>query len=405
MPEPSEHPNDQAEVVLRFLESVGRRAEAEFYVQLFRAEPREQFGAIFVDASVARHATEAVVLHLKFLAGLGLAPLTVLGAFEHADASEHAGRIVRRLERQGIAAQLLRATPEEPDLAAEAVRLCRAGVLPVLALTSADGATPDARFDALGALLAGLRSRKLIVLHRRGGLQQNSALIPLVNLSTDVPALLQSRELTRKERAIVAQAQRLVAAAPHKLAVTITSPLNLLRELFTVKGAGTLLRKGAAVLRVAGYDGVDIARLRALIEGSFGRAPTDAFFARPVLRVYLEESYRGCAILTESPFGPYLTKFATDREARGEGIARDLWDALVDDHPTVFWRARAANPINEWYTRLADGLVKTPGWWVFWKGLAVERVPEAVAWSLAQPVDLPTRDEASTRVDQALRTP
>jgi hypothetical protein len=33
-------------VVLRFLESVGRRAEAEFYVQLFRSEPKEQFGAI-----------------------------------------------------------------------------------------------------------------------------------------------------------------------------------------------------------------------------------------------------------------------------------------------------------------------------------------------------------------------
>ena len=380
-------PNEQAETVLRFLESVGRRAEAEFYVQLFRAAPKEQFGAIFVDASVARHATEAVVLHLKFLAGLGLAPLTVLGAFEPGDAPEHAARVVRRLERQGIAASLVPAG-DVAAVCAEVVRLCRAAVLPVLALTTAEGATADARFEFLGAVLAAIASRKLIVLHRRGGLQQNGALLPLVNLSADLPALLASRELTRKERAIVAQAARLVAPAS-RLTVTITSPLNLLRELFTVKGAGTLLRRGAVVRRSDSYDGVDVARLRALVASSFGREPVADFFERPVRHVYVEAHYRGCAIVTESPFGPYLTKFATDREARGEGIARDLWEALVDDCPTVFWRARSTNPINEWYTRLADGLLKTPDWWVFWRGAALEQVPALVAWALARPVDLP----------------
>lgn len=386
-PEPPA-PTEQAETVLRFLESVGRRAEAEFYVQLFRAGPKEQFGAIFVDASVARHATEAVVLHLKFLAGLGLAPLTVLGAFEPGDAPDHAARVVRRLERQGIAAALIPGG-DVAAVCAEVVRRCRAAVLPVLALTTAEGDTADARFAFLGAVLAGIASRRLIVLHRRGGLQQHGALLPLVNLGADLPALLQSRELTRKERAIVTQAARLVAPAS-RLTVTVTSPLNLLRELFTVKGAGTRLRRGAVVLRHDGYDGVDIARLRALIASSFGREPVEDFFDRPVRRVYREEHYRGCAIVTDSPFGPYLTKFATDREARGEGIARDLWEALSDDHPTVFWRARSSNPVNEWYTRLADGLVKTPEWWVFWRRAPLAEVPALVAWALSRPVDLPT---------------
>ncbi len=198
-----------------------------------------------------------------------------------------------------------------------------------------------------------------------------------------------SRDLTRKERAMVQQSQRLVLSTTHRLVATITSPLNLMRELFTVKGAGTMLRRGAVITRHEGYEGVDTQRLRTLIASSFGRAPTDAFFERPVLRVYIEEAYRGCAIVTDSPFGPYLTKFATDREARGEGIARDLWDAMQADSTAVFWRARSSNPINEWYTKLADGLVKTPEWWVFWKGIAMERVPDAVAFALSQPVDLP----------------
>jgi hypothetical protein len=377
-----------ADVVLRFLESVGRRAEAEFYVQLFRSEPKEQFGAIAVDANVARFAFEAVVLHLRFLAMLGLAPLVVLGAFAPADAPEHAARVVRRLGREGVSAAIV-PSADVDALTDAVVRACREGTLPVLALSLDDGATADERFEKLGALLGRLQSRKLIFLHRPGGLRVGGALLPMVNLTADVPALITSRDLTRKERAIVQQSQRLVAAAPHRLAVTVTSPLNLLRELFTVKGAGTLLRKGAVITRREGYDGVDRERLRSLIASSFGRAPAEAFFERPVLRVYLEEAYRGCAIVIDSPFGPYLTKFATDREARGEGIARDLWESMMADSPTVFWRARSSNPINEWYTKLADGLLKTPEWWVFWKGVPLARVPDAVAFALAQPVDLP----------------
>jgi acetylglutamate kinase len=95
------------------------------------------------------------------------------------------------------------------------------------------------------------------------------------------------------------------------------------------------------------------------------------------------------AMLIETPLGTYLSKFAVDREAQGEGMGRDLWEALYAGHPTVFWRARPANPINPWYTALCDGMTRLPEWTVFWKGLPPERVPAAVELSLAQPVDLP----------------
>jgi acetylglutamate kinase len=375
---------DKADVVLRFLESVGRRAESEFYVQLFRREPKERFAALSIDANVARHALDVVALHLKFLADLGLAPVVLLGLFEPTDAPEHAARLLRRLARNGVTAAAV-----APEDVSALTASCRAGVIPVVAFGAAQGASVVARFDVLGALLGALGTPKLIFLHRPGGLRQREVLVPLVNVSTDLPALLASRELSRKERAIVAQASRLIEGARHKLLVTVTSPLNLLRELFTVKGAGTLLRRGVRVLRAEGYADIDRGRIEALIASSFGRAPVPEFFARPVRRIYLEEQYRGCAIVTDAPWGVYLTKFATDREARGEGIARDLWEVLRDEHPAIFWRARANNPINEWYTKLADGLLKTPGWWVFWVGVPTTSVPEMAAWALAQPVDLP----------------
>src|SRR5262249_62398208 len=95
---------EPAEVVLRFLESVGRADEAQFYLRLFRAEAKERFAAIHVDASVLRHAGEAVALELSFLASLGLVPVLMVGLFAPSDAGEQAGILRRRLEAGGGAA-------------------------------------------------------------------------------------------------------------------------------------------------------------------------------------------------------------------------------------------------------------------------------------------------------------
>jgi len=395
---------EPADVVLRFLDGLGRRSEAEFYLALFRAEPKEQFAAISVDANVARHATEAVVLDLKFLAGLGLMPVVVLGLFEPTDAAEHAARIRRRLERQGVAAQVLGGgeSADLAELAAQVRSSARAGTLPILTFGVPPGqpgepaapsvrseAAVEERFGRMAVLMTVLRTRKLIFLHRPGGLRQGGALLPLVNLTTDVPSLSSSKELSRKERMMVAQSRRLVFdLVPHKLLSAVTSPLNLFRELFTTKGAGTLLRRGAVLTRHDGFDAIDRARLRGLLESAFGRPPRDEFFERPISRAYVEENYRGAALLIDTPLGAYLTKFAVDREAQGEGMGRDLWEQLAAEHKTVFWRARPANPIVAWYTQLCDGLVRFPEWNVFWKGLAPDKIPEAIAYSLAQPIDI-----------------
>jgi acetylglutamate kinase len=397
---------EPADVVLRFLESVGKRSEAEFYLSLFRAEPKEEFACLSVDANVARHAYEAVVLHLKFLAALGLWPVVTLGLFEPTDAPEHAARIKRRLDRAAVPCSMISAA--DPAQLAEACLLAtRGGIMPIVVFTAAEGVTPEERFARLGALLTALRTRKMIFLHRPGGLRLKGSLVPVVNLSEtsgDVAGLEKSKELSRKERALLAWSRKLVfELVPHKITVSITSPLNLLRELFTTKGAGTMLRRGARIDRRASYGEVDVPRMQRLITSAFGRPAYDTFFEREVLQIYVEPNYLGAAVLCATPLGAYLTKFAVDREAQGEGIARDLWDAFAAEHPRVFWRARPNNAINEWYTKLADGLMRFPGWTVFWKGLEPAEVPEAITWALAQPVDLPPVAEAAPAPVEAVR--
>ena len=94
-------------------------------------------------------------------------------------------------------------------------------------------------------------------------------------------------------------------------------------------------------------------------------------------------------MLRATPLGPYLTKFAVDREAQGEGIGSDLWGRLVSEHPTFFWRARPSNPIDAWYTKQCDGLARFPDWHVYWKNLPLLSIPEAIEYALAQPIDIP----------------
>ncbi|MBK9373985.1 MAG: hypothetical protein IPN03_09700 [Holophagales bacterium] len=60
--------------------------------------------------------------------------------------------------------------------------------------------------------------------------------------------------------------------------------------------------------------------------------------------------------------------------------------------PVVFWRARRTNPISEWYAKLCDGLMRIPGWTVYWRGLDPASIPAAIGWAADQPVDI-ARDE------------
>jgi hypothetical protein len=376
------------DVVLRFLESTGRPSEARLYLDLFRARSREQFAAIAIDAHVMADATDAVAQDLKFLAALDLFPTVVLGIFQPAEAAEHARRLRRHLEAEGVRVDELSSPGRR--LAGRVTACAADGVVPVVVLEPAADESPGDRLDRLGGLLEELQVRKLLFLHRPGGLRQGGALVPIVNLTADLPALLASREISRKETLILEYARRLCdESALPSFTVAIASPLNLLRELFTVKGAGTLLRRGARIVSHSGWDGVDVPRVRLLLASSFGRAPVEDFFARKPHRVYLEERYRGCAILLETPLGAYLTKFAVSTEAQGEGIARDLWEALAADTPVVFWRARRANPISDWYAKLCDGLARLPDWTVYWKGVAPGAIPAVVDWAVSQPVDIP----------------
>jgi acetylglutamate kinase len=294
------------------------------------------------------------------------------------------------LIKDAVPARIVRAdrgmTPEARQEIRQAIL---ANTIPIVSLEDAREDTTDQRFNLLSGLAGALGTRKVIFLSATSGLERDGAPhISNVNLSSDYERLLGAKgQLAPRHYTLLRQAKDLLYEVPQRMTVAVVSPLALLRELFTVTGAGTLIRKGSRIESHTTFDRIDRVRLKTLIESAFGKLLRDDALERGVERVYLEENYMGAALLAPSPVGVYLSKFAVERRAQGEGIGTDVWGVLIRDYPSFFWRARPDNPITPWYAKQCDGLARFPEWHVFWRGLAPARIQAAIEWALEQPSD------------------
>jgi acetylglutamate synthase len=148
-----------------------------------------------------------------------------------------------------------------------------------------------------------------------------------------------------------------------------------------------LIRRGSRIDVQRAWDGIDRVRIEALFTSAFARQVRPDFFAQPLARIFLEENYSGVAVVQDSPVAPYLTKFAVERQAQGEGIGGELWSMLTRDFPRFFWRSRAVNQINTWYAKQCDGLARGPEWHIFWRGIGPETIEPAIRYALGLPSD------------------
>ncbi len=388
-----------AETVLTFLESIGKRTEAELYLRLFRQLPRESFAIIAAEASLLDHALGSIAEQLRYLKELGLSAPVAIGLWEPEHARAAALRLGAALAAIGLESEVLSA----PSACAAVVRrLIGESRVPVMVFDDATLA-PARRFELVQRLALDLETRKLVFVRRRGGLGPHGtnrlelskghvlpchpAGISVVNLRTDLAALLQQSVLSEDDRELLLAAAQILDGAG-SLGISVTSPLALLRELFTVKGAGTLVKAGSDVLRFGAYSELDRPRLAGLLESSFQGRIVPQFFDRMPLAVYVESEYRGAAILEQSDLAPTLSKFAVDPVAQGEGVGRDIWQAMVRDFHSLIWRARPSNPIVPWYVTQCDGMMRAGSWIVFWRNVGADQVPFIVRELSGRSIDI-----------------
>lgn len=382
----------EAEIITRFLESVGQKADVDLYLKLFRAQKKESFAVICASARIVKTALDPFHFDLRILSGLGLTPVVVVGMFEPRDADRQASRVHEWLLEDAVPAQMV---PLAPVLSPQLIEVVRETVhmntIPLLSLESSRDAPLESRFALLRELVTGLESRKVVFLSTSPGLvREGLPPLSLVNLEADYDRLLRGGTLTRQHTSLLRHGKQLIDLTPHRLTATVVNPLQLLRELFTINGAGTLIRKGSRIESHQDLTSLDPVRLRTLVESAFGRALKEHVLDRKMERIFVEENYLGAAMLSQTPVATYLTKFAVDRQAQGEGIGGDLWSVMTRDYPTFFWRARPTNPILSWYLKNADGVARFPDWHVFWRGLTVDQIDPAIRYALAATADFVT---------------
>ncbi len=254
---------------------------------------------------------------------------------------------------------------------------------------------------AARALVEAIRPKKFILLTDEGGVRDAKGnLISFINIPRDFDELVKSGQVTGGMLHKIREARGLIEKRPDDdMNVVITDAEEILKELFTIKGSGTLLKMGSTIRMLRSYQRADKEKIRDLIEQSFGRRLAPGYFRRPFHTLLLESEYKGVAIVRKVGHLFYLDKYAVKRKAQGEGIGSDLWRVLDEKFPKLFWRARPNNPINRFYFEECEGARKFDDWFVFWQGLNEREIREAIQYALTQEstlVPIPVKTPALT---------
>ncbi|WP_404601027.1 acetylglutamate kinase [Dyella lipolytica] len=399
---------------------MGSAKEIQQYLKRFSQQDAKRFAVVKVGGAVLRDELNDLTSSLTFLQQVGLTPIVLHGAGPQLDeelqaagitkqtvnglrvTSPKALGIVRRVFQQqnlrlveALQAMDTRATSVPSGVfmsnyldkdvygmvgKVDSINLApieaslRAGSIPVIASL---GETDEGQFLNINAdfaaneLVRMLQPYKIVFLTGTGGLLDDQGrIIDSINLSTEYDHLMSQPWINGGMRVKIEQIADLLQSLPLTSSVSITRPAELAKELFTHKGSGTLVRRGEKVFRFESWEGVDRARMRTLIESSFGRKVVDDYFERTTpYRIYVSENYRAAMILTDQDGLIYLDKFAVLDDAQGEGLGRAVWLVMREENPRLFWRSRHGNQINHFYYAESDGCYKQERWKVFWYGL------------------------------------
>ena len=412
--------NETRDVIVELLRNIGGRKEVEQYLKHYCSVDSRKFAVIKIGGGILQDQLDTVAASLSFLHNVGLYPIVVHGAGPQLDAAlQKAGiasprvdglrhtsgealevvrrvlqqenlRLVAALEAVGCGARPVTGGVFDGELrdserygmvgavrgvdTTAVVAAIHSGQLPILTslATSREGQLLNVNADeAARALALHFEPHKIIFLTSTGGLlNQTGKLISAVNLSEDYEPLMAKPWVSDGMRVKLEQINSLLAKLPTSSSVSITSPDHMARELFTHRGAGTLVRRGERVLCHDSFDGVDRERVRALLESCFGRRLDAGYFEqRDCFQLYVSEAYRATAVLTREQELPYMDKFAVTQKAQGEGLGGSVWARVRRDNPKLFWRARSGNEVNPWYFQQAEGTYRSDVWTVFWYGM------------------------------------
>jgi acetylglutamate kinase len=262
------------------------------------------------------------------------------------------------------------------------------GVIPIVSCLGQSncGHTLNINADvAVRELVLKIKPHKTLFVTPTGGILNGlGQLIPAIQLEHDYQHLMQQNWLHSGMKLKLQQINELLSSSHEKSSISITCSKNLVKELFTHKGSGTFIIKGERFHEFTTILPSLQTKLTQLLESSFQqKLKPDFFHNLNIEKIYLSSSHRALAIICKGYGGTsYLHKFAVTPQAQGEGLAASLWRVIQSHHSQLYWRSRDNNPINSWYLKKADTVVRQPSpnshWLGFSYGLPLLQAQECI---------------------------
>lgn len=385
--------------VKQILLNLGTRREIEQYFEMFEKRDSDVFCIVCVSEATLVDELPTTASVVAVLANAGLTPVVVIGSYVGGGGEQFSVHLLRscrefagEVESAGARARCVEGVVE--PLSSIKAGLNSSEVPVVAAVGRLEGDLQNLPlWSVVEGLADGLTPHKVVVLSGEDVVGPTRERISAVNLEEDsCPELAVRPCLKERGSPTFGDVGRVLRGLPNVSSVSIVQPSRLLRELFTHNGAGLLVRRGERIVKHRGFRELDVAKLRDLLESSFGKSIKDGYFSTDQdVDVFLATSYRAAAIVKSVMGTPYLDKLAVTPEAQGDGIAGSLWRRLRADYERMFWRSRHQNPINDWYARNSDGFLRTEMWCVYWFGdWELNDVQRCATWASREPRSLVT---------------
>ncbi|KAJ4269685.1 Protein arg-6, mitochondrial [Fusarium torreyae] len=418
-------PDRTREIVAQTISNIGSRREGQQYLKLFASVSSQKFAVVKIGGQLLRDNLEELCQSFALLFELGLYPVIVHGAgpqlnqlledagvepqFEEGiritDAKtlgiarklflEENRKLVMRLDELGVATRSLdgifqadyldkekwqyvgKVTKVNTDSIKQSIN---AGYIPVLTsmAESEDGHLLNINADVAASELArALEPLKIVYLSEKGGLFDGEGqMISQINLDQEFAGLMEKPWVRYGTRLKIKEINELLGSLPRTSSVAIIHPSDLQRELFTDSGAGTLIRRGAAIKRVTSvseFEDLDKLKenlirdqegLKATIDQSIDYLKGSPFTA------YYDDTMQCLAVVI--PPGPNrsiatLLTLAITKSGWLTNTAENIFTAIKKDYPSFVWTVSEHDENLTWFFEKADGSFNRNGSVLFYQ--------------------------------------
>ena len=425
------------DIVVQTVKNIGNHREGQQYLKYFTSVSSEGFAIIKAGGAILTEHLDTFCKSLLVLHQLGLYPVVVHGAgpqlnqvlkeagiepqFEEGirvtDSEtlgvamklfhQESSRLAAALNEMGVAN-----VPITHSLTADYLnkdrwglvgditkvnlnpieRAIQAGYIPIipsLAMTET-GQVLNVNADVTAASLArAMKPLKIIYLSEKGGLfrGEGGEKISEIFLDQEYDDLMAQPWCQRGTGLKIRESKKLLETLPRSSSIAIIHPNDLQAELFTVSGAGTLIRRGQKVEVASSLDQIrDMDKFKEALardyDGPAAGAEAERFVnllkSRP-FKAYFDDTMSCLAIVlqpTESrPFSTWVSLSIT-KAGWLTNTTDNIFQAIQRDNPELVWTVGKEDENLTWFFEKSDGSFCLDQVVLFWRGFRLERFSE-----------------------------